>query len=209
MPNQKISDVHAISANIHNYQYLGLFRNFSRFYIFLITVHVVILIFPRCLHRHPALRDCCQGHAPFTAIGSASVANVRKKTENLQENPANIYGHRRVSLSGMENSIQERWKMSKQHVSDDNSEGALFFPCPERFYRQACWLKLAGLPVKSRRPAKFTPPAGPSEGGRKEPARRRQKHDCPCQYGTYTDDIGSAENERSGLPFTNLPTFAA
>ena len=29
--------------------------------------------------------------------------------------------------------------------------------CPERFHWQACALKLVGLLVKSRRPAKFTP----------------------------------------------------
>ena len=31
MPNQRISDVHAISADIHNYRYFDLFKKFARF----------------------------------------------------------------------------------------------------------------------------------------------------------------------------------
>ena len=42
---------------------------------------------------------------------------------------------------------------------------SVFFPRPERFHWQACALKLAGVPVKTRRPAKFAPSAAPSERG--------------------------------------------
>ncbi len=42
--------------------------------------------------------------------------------------------------------------------------------CPERFHWQACWFQRAGLPVKTRRPAKFTPSASTSDRGRRHDA---------------------------------------
>ena len=42
LPIKLISDVHAISANNHNYRLFDTFRNFSRFYILLITAIVVV-----------------------------------------------------------------------------------------------------------------------------------------------------------------------
>ena len=41
----------------------------------------------------------------------------------------------------------------------------IFFVCPERLHWQAYKISLAGLRVKTRRPAKFTPPAGASGRG--------------------------------------------
>ena len=54
-PSRKISDVHAISADIHNYQQSTCFRNFSGFYVHRITANAVI-IYPQKSHQPPPLR---------------------------------------------------------------------------------------------------------------------------------------------------------
>ena len=59
MPNQVISDVHAISADNHNYQHLGLIMKFARFLYLLITAHVVI-----CFPTKIAPPPCTQGFLP-------------------------------------------------------------------------------------------------------------------------------------------------
>lgn len=43
-PSRKISDVHAISADIHNYQVSTCFRNLSGFYVHRITANAVIVL---------------------------------------------------------------------------------------------------------------------------------------------------------------------
>ena len=43
-PSRKISDVHAISADTHNYQFSTCFRNLSGFYVHRITAHAVIIL---------------------------------------------------------------------------------------------------------------------------------------------------------------------
>ena len=43
--HQRISDVHAISADIHNYLYFGILRNLRDFYVLQITANVVIFIY--------------------------------------------------------------------------------------------------------------------------------------------------------------------
>ena len=70
LPNQVISDVHAISANNHNYQHLGLIRKLARFLYLLITV-IVVIVLPTKVIPPP----CTQGYlasrtrrAPFTVI---------------------------------------------------------------------------------------------------------------------------------------------
>ena len=44
-------------------------------------------------------------------------------------------------------------------------------PCSSDW--QACALKLAGLPVKTSRPAKFTPSVGPSGGDAEDEIKRQ------------------------------------
>ena len=76
MPNWKISDVHAISANIHNYRISVWIRNLRDFYVLLITAHVVI-VYPQKSHRHPALRESALAYTVYgvSAILDAKVRN--------------------------------------------------------------------------------------------------------------------------------------
>ena len=71
-----ISDVHANKREQSQLSVINQIRNFSGFYVLLITAHVVI-VFPQKSYRHPALRESALA---FTVYGASAilVAKVRK-----------------------------------------------------------------------------------------------------------------------------------